>query len=279
MQAIFFMPHIIPRAAITSNLISRNMHSARLLLPMVAVLAASSAAGAQETVVAIFAHPDDERIVAPLLARYAREGHGVYLVVATDGAKGVTPHAQIPAGDSLAAIRVQETHCATRALGIKPPIMLGHPDAGLASFNALGKLRTDLERVINELKPRAILTFGREGGTGHPDHRLVGDVVTEIVQALPAEIPLYYPGLPAERMVDAPAARPTVRTVAERYLNVQVPYSPEDFDKAVRSYICHASQYTEEQARANMRYVQHGFRGAVQLRAWNGGERRTALFE
>lgn len=246
---------------------------------LVLTLLATTPAVAQKTLVAVFAHPDDERIVAPLLTRYAREGHNVYLIVATDGAKGVTAHAGIPAGDSLATIRVQETKCAARELGIKPPIMLAHPDAGLASFSVLGKLRTDLERVITELSPAAIVTFGPEGGTGHPDHRLVGNVVTEIVQALPREIPLYYPSLPAERMADAPAARPAVRVTAERHLNVRVPYTPADFDKAVRSYICHASQYTEDQARTNMRYVQHGFRGAVYLRAWNGGKARTDLFE
>jgi LmbE family N-acetylglucosaminyl deacetylase len=235
-------------------------------------------ASAQKSLVAIFAHPDDERIVAPILARYAREGHAVHLVVATDGAKGVTAHANIPAGDSLIAIRAEETRCAARALGIRPPILLPHADAGLASFAALGALRTDLERVIAELRPDAILTFGPEGGTGHPDHRLVGDVVTEIVQSSAAAIPLYYPGLPVERMADAPAARPAVRLLADRYLNVRVPYSPADFDAAVRSYICHWSQYTEEQARTNTRYVQHGFRGEVLLRAWNGGPARTDLF-
>jgi LmbE family N-acetylglucosaminyl deacetylase len=203
----------------------------------------------------------------------------VHLIVATDGAKGVTEHAKIPAGDSLIAIRKGETACAGNALGIEPPYMLGHPDAGLASFNALGQLRSDIEGLFEELRPDAIITFGREGGTGHPDHRLVGDVVTEIVQAGPVSIPLYYPGLPAERMVDAPPAKPTVRQVAERYLNVRVAYTPQDWDKAVRSYLCHKSQYTEEQARANMRYVEHGFRGAVYLRSWNGGAQATELFE
>ena len=125
---------------------------------------------------------------------------------------------------------------------------------------------------------RTILTLGPEGGTGHPDHRLVGDVVTEIVQASATDIPLYYPGLPLEQMTDAPPARPTVRLTGERYLNVRVPFTPRDFDAAVQSYICHWSQYTEEQARANMRYVQHGFRDAVRLRAWNGGPPRLDLF-
>lgn len=242
-------------------------------------LFAASPAAAQRTLVAIFAHPDDERIVAPLLARYAQESHRVHLVVATDGGKGVTPHAKIPAGDSLIAIRAEETRCAARELGIQPPILLGHPDAGLASFSALGKLRADLERVIAELRPDAVVTFGREGGTGHPDHRLVGDMVTEIVQAAATDIPLYYPALPLERMRDAPPAAPAVRLVAERYLNVRVPYRPEHFAAAERAYLCHKSQYTAEQARANMRYVQHGYRGEVHLRAWNGGPARSELFD
>jgi LmbE family N-acetylglucosaminyl deacetylase len=216
--------------------------------------------------------------VAPILARYAREGHNVFLVVATDGGKGVTEHAGIPAGDSLIAIRAEETRCAANALGINPPVMLGHPDAGLASFTALGKLRTDLERVIAELRPTVLLTFGPEGGTGHPDHRLVGDMVTEIVQALPHDVALYYPGLPIERMTDAPPARPAVRLLAERHLNVRVSYTAQDFAAAVRSYQCHRSQYTAEQAAANMRYVQHGYRGRVHLRAWNGGAARSSLF-
>ena len=39
------------------------------------------------TLVAVFAHPDDEVPVGPVLARYTREGAQVYLVVATDGAQ------------------------------------------------------------------------------------------------------------------------------------------------------------------------------------------------
>ena len=52
---------------------------------------------------AIFAHPDDEASVAPVLAKYASEGVRVYLAVATDGRLGVSPHAGFAAGDELAA--------------------------------------------------------------------------------------------------------------------------------------------------------------------------------
>ena len=137
----------------------------------------------RDPIVAVFAHPDDERIIGPLLSRLARQGRETHLVIATDGAKGVRDFARIPAGPELAAARVKEANCAARRLGVRQLHLLGLPDAGLASFAALGNLRTALVSIIDSIRPAAIITFGPEGGTGHPDHRLVGDVVTQIVQA------------------------------------------------------------------------------------------------
>src|SRR5688500_5194942 len=59
-----------------------------------------AAQGASKTLVAVFAHADDEGAAAPILARYAREGAPVYLVVATDGAQGGA-HTSIPRGPEL----------------------------------------------------------------------------------------------------------------------------------------------------------------------------------
>ena len=82
--------------------------------------------GIKKTIMAVFAHPDDEAVtnVSALLARYAREGHIVYLVIATKGELGTNKHAAIPAGDSLAKVRAGEAACACTSLGIKPPILL-----------------------------------------------------------------------------------------------------------------------------------------------------------
>lgn len=235
--------------------------------------------GAQQsrTLVAIFAHPDDERIAGPILARYAREGVRVYLVIATDGRKGAAAHARIPLGDSLAVIRAGEARCAAGELGIQPPILLAHADAGLASFAALDSLRSDLRRVFSELKPDALITFGPEGGTGHPDHRLVGDAVTDLVQSGSAPDALYYPALPAEHMVDAPRARPAMNVVLLKYLPVTVAFTEADFEAARRAYACHASQYTRKQVDDNMLYMKHGFRGFVHLRRWNDNKKRQEL--
>lgn len=235
----------------------------------------------RRNLVAVFAHPDDERIVGPLLARYAREGHNVYLVIATDGGKGIRDHAGVPAGDSLAAARADEARCAAGELGIHPPILLGLEDAGLASFASLARLREEARRVFRDVRPDAIISFGPEGGTGHPDHRLVGAVVTEVVQAGGEGVPaaLYYPSLPAERMSQAPPARPEVTTMPEQHLPVAVPFTPGDFDAADRAFACHRTQYTPVEMAAIMRYLAHGFDGAVHLRPWYGAERRTDLFD
>jgi LmbE family N-acetylglucosaminyl deacetylase len=68
-------------------------------------------------VFAVFAHPDDERIIGPLLSRLARQGRETHLVIATDGAKGVRDFARIHAGPELAAARVKEATCAASRLG------------------------------------------------------------------------------------------------------------------------------------------------------------------
>ena len=233
------------------------------------------------TVVAVFAHPDDERIVGPLLSRLAREGHDVHLVIATDGRLGVRDHAGVPAGDSLAAVRAEEARCAARALGIRAPILLGLEDAGLGSFASLQRLRQEIRRVFRELEPDAVLTFGPEGGTGHPDHRLTGIVVTEVVQSGGEGVPrrLFYASLPAERMASAPAAQPSVTPMPAALLTVAAPFEPRDFEAGQRAFACHATQYTPAERAAIDAYLAHGFQGAVHLRPWREpGARRTDLF-
>lgn len=251
-----------------------------LCMSLFLVLAGQTEAQQPKTLVAVFAHPDDERMAGPVLARYARQGVQVYLVIATDGRKGAAAHAHIPLGDSLAAVRVQEARCATRELGIHDPILLGHADAGLASFAALDSVRSDLRRIFAELRPNAVITCGPEGGTGHPDHRLVGVAVSDVVQSGADGAPeaLYYPSLPTERMATAPPARPRMNTTHSKYLPVHIAFTADDFDKSVRAYACHASQYTREQVHANMLYMKHGWNGEVWFRRWNDQRSRNDLF-
>jgi LmbE family N-acetylglucosaminyl deacetylase len=244
------------------------------------LLPRSTQAQASRSIVAVFAHPDDERVIGPLLSRLAREKRETHLVIATDGAKGVRDFARIPAGAELAAARAKEAACAANRLGVRRLHMLGLPDGGLAAFEVLGQLRSGLVAIIDSLTPAAIITFGPEGGTGHPDHRLVGDVVTQIIQsdARYARVDLLYASLPSERLATAPPAQPTVNGMAQALLTVRVPFEERDLLAGREEFACHRSQYEPAEMDAINRYLAHAWNGSVWLRPWNGALHDAALF-
>ncbi|MHB1096252.1 MAG: PIG-L deacetylase family protein [Gemmatimonadaceae bacterium] len=255
--------------------------SALAAAALAAVAPLSALAQSTRPVLAVFAHADDERVIAPLLAKLARQGRETHLVIATDGAKGIRDFAGIPAGAELAAARVKEARCAANRLGVRRLHLLGLPDAGLASFDALGKLRTALVAIVDSLNPAVIITFGPEGGTGHPDHRLVGDVMTEIVQrdSRYQHLDLLYASLPTERLRTAPPAKPGVGGMAEALLTVRVPFEARDLAAQREEYACHQTQYTPAEMDAVNRYLAHAFDGMVWLRPWNGTLRDRGVFK
>lgn len=204
------------------------------------------------TLLAIFAHPDDEATVAPVLAKYAAEGVTVYLAIATDGRYGVTDHAKIPAGDSLAAVREEEAKCAAEKLGIQPPIFFKLHDQlkmGLGMAAIDGELNVMRERVKDlfiSLKPDVVITWSASGWTGHHDHRLVSTVVTEVFQTQKRDKPaqLYYSAIPSGNFpINGPL---DLATVDSTFLPIKISISGADYEKALASWHCHKSQYTPE---------------------------------
>ena len=206
----------------------------------------------ERTLLAIFAHPDDEATVGPVLAKYAAEGVTVYLAIATDGRYGVTGHAKIPAGDSLASVRAEEAKCAAEKLGIQPPIMFGlHDQLRMGEgygpvHDQLNTMREKVKALFTTLKPDVVITWGPSGWTGHHDHRLVSTVVTEVFQSQKWDKPsqLYYSAIPTGKL---PANSPMqLATVDSSYLTVKIPITEADGQKANISWHCHKSQYTPE---------------------------------
>lgn len=249
-------------------------------LPQLASAQTPAKGSARRPILAVFAHPDDERVIGPLLSRLAREGRETHLVIATDGSQGVTDFAKIPAGDSLTAVRVKEATCAANRLGVRHLHLIGLPDGGLASFEVLGKLRLAIAAIIDSVKPAAIITFGPEGGTGHPDHRLVGDVVSQIVEgdARYSKIDLLYASLPSERLRTAPPAEPTVNGMTQSLLTVRVPFVDQDLVAGREEFACHKSQYTPEQMAKVNAYLAHAWNGSVWMRPYTGAMHDPKVF-
>ena len=80
-----------------------------------------------KVIMAVFAHPDDEYSVAPVLVKYAREGAKVQLVTVTDGRYG-TGQTNLKPGEELVALRKEELNCAASHMGIEKPIWMGYHD-------------------------------------------------------------------------------------------------------------------------------------------------------
>lgn len=125
---------------------------------------------AEVRLAAVLAHPDDEsRIVGGTLALAASRGCAVSLYCATRGEAGddrSTP-------EETAAVREDELCAATAILGVADVWLDAFPDGDLGAVDA----DTVVERVVRFLRrtrPHAVLTFGPDGRTGHPDHVAVG---------------------------------------------------------------------------------------------------------
>ena len=210
-------------------------------------------------ILAVFAHPDDEVGVTTSLAKYAREGSEVYLAFATDGRHGVTEHAKIPAGDKLVQVRNKETQCVTKQLSINPPIMLGIEDGTLANSDHMRVLNKKLKAIIKKVKPDILITWGADGGYGHPDHRTVSNVMTELFQKGGKDWPsqLYYIALPEKSAVTLAAIEKKINTplgqwfhhnfhlTQQKFITTTVGFTPTDLVKARTAYSCHQSQFTE----------------------------------
>lgn len=251
-----------------------------VIASLVAVVPAAMLAQSSQPIVAVFAHPDDERVIGPLLSRLASEGRETHLVIATDGSQGVRDFAKIPAGAELAAVRAKEAQCAANRLGVRQLHMLGLPDGGLAAFAVLERMRSAIAAILDSLKPAAIITFGPEGGTGHPDHRLVGDVTSQIVQANAryADVDLLYASLPSERLRTAPRANPTVNGMTEALLTVRVPFEDRDLVAGREEFACHRTQYAPAEMDSVNKYLAYAWNGTVWLRPWTGTLKHPALF-
>jgi len=173
--------------------------------------------------------------------------------VATDGRYGITEHAGLPSGDSLVAVRTLETECACKKLGIEPPHFLNAKDGlGLNGhhdyYDEVKRLKVKIQQKISALKPDIILTFGPDGDTGHPDHRLIGMLTTEILlrEGWAKNIDLYFFGWTKEQTKKFPADW-GLGYVHPDYLNMAMKFSSKDEEKAFASLKCHTSQFTEKE--------------------------------
>ena len=173
------------------------------------------------SLLAVFAHPDDEVFDGGILSHLSDSGVRVTLACATKGEAGKT-HPSLGSVGDLGSLRTIELERSCRCLQIGPPVFLGFHDSGrgdhrrrddpraLANVDML-EVEAALRRVIEEVKPQVIVTFDPHGGYYHPDHVAIQRATTAAFfssGAMGVDAP--------ERLFYAVMPSSTFRTFAER---------------------------------------------------------------
>jgi len=179
-------------------------------------------------ILAVFAHPDDETFLAGgTLARYAAEGHEIFVVCATHGEAGRRGEYEELSTEEFARLRGREMESACRTLGVSRPVFLKCADQQLARA-CWESATAEVVRYLRKLKPDVVITFGPDGVSRHPDHVALSQIVTSAVWGagaralLPGEEPfrpaaLYYvlrsESLPNCCKPSAPVEAPPITTI------------------------------------------------------------------
>ena len=242
--------HNLMTTAILKTLLTGFILFSGLSLNLPGINQISTEKSENKVLMAIFAHPDDETLVSPILYQYANAGVEVILVIATDGRLGFTDFTDYEDEDELASVRRNELRCAADILGIEM-IHLDYEDQfGISKghnewISQTRGFMLDLHNIIEEKNPDAIITFGPDGFSNHMDHRLTGLTVTQVVLSREWEKTpeLYYFGVPSSLLDDQGQM---FMGVDDSHLTLQIQFSNDEAAVAKQAALCHKSQFTTE---------------------------------
>lgn len=144
-----------------------------------------------ETLLGVWAHPDDEAYLSAALMASTRRGGGhVVVATATLGEQGVVDGA-VGDPENVAALRAAEQRQALLELDVTDARWLGYADGTLADQDAEPAISA-ISSLIEEVQPTLLVTFGPDGMTGHSDHRTVSAWVTAAWNRTGRRAPLWY---------------------------------------------------------------------------------------
>jgi LmbE family N-acetylglucosaminyl deacetylase len=164
------------------------------------------------TVLAVFAHPDDESLACGgTLARLADAGAHIVLLCASHGENGSVSDPALVADGDLGRVRVRELREAAHVLGLAEVIVFNHPDGELRWLQ-VGELHAEILMAIARIRPDVVITFDEDGLYWHLDHVGIHERTTTALRTLGADAPpLYYVTIPKGVMQEvAVAARAAI---------------------------------------------------------------------
>jgi LmbE family N-acetylglucosaminyl deacetylase len=223
-------------------------------------------------VLAVYAHPDDADVACGgALARWAKAGSAVHLVVCTDGGKGsVDPEAK---PKKLAAARAGELQASSVLIGLASVENLGFPDGELPDSDSFR--RTLVERV-RAVRPDVVCghdptaVFFGQTYFNHRDHRIAGAALLDAVAPASA-LPLYFPDAGPPHQVSTVLLSGTLEP--DEWVDVT-----DTIEAKAAAVECHRTQFAGQDGWAGeavrRRAVEEGRRAGV---AYAEGFRRLTL--
>ena len=137
-------------------------------------------------------HPDDESyaVSGTMHANYKAKGV-TYLISATLGDKGKS-HLSVPVSSAtLKKMRKAELEAAVEFLRVKKLFLLGLPDGGV--INEKPAAFKKIMAIAKKLNPDYILSFGKDGMSGHLDHIAIGETAKKAADKLRSPFAAFAP--------------------------------------------------------------------------------------
>lgn len=203
------------------------------------------------TILAVWAHPDDDIFqTAGLMAAAADNGQRVVDVTATRGEGGSMDEERWPP-ERMGEVRTDELLRSLEVLGVKEHHFLEGP-VDIDMQTPLDPAGADqVRKIMQEVDPDTVLTFGPEGMTGHVAHQDVSRWTGEAFDAVARPgARLYHTVFPKsladtwlEKLEPFDIFLPgTPWIVADEELDIGLELSPDLLDRKLRSLKEHASQ-------------------------------------
>ncbi|MBO0841245.1 MAG: N-acetyl-1-D-myo-inositol-2-amino-2-deoxy-alpha-D-glucopyranoside deacetylase [Sciscionella sp.] len=234
----------------------------------------------------VHAHPDDETLATGgTIARYAALGVSVTVVTCTLGEEGeIIPPAlarlRAAEADQLGGYRVGELRAACAALGVTEHRFLG----GIGRWRDSGMVGTDanahpralvagdlaeqvdaLAEILDEVRPQVVISYGPDGGYGHPDHIRAHRITVDAARENPDVARVFYA---VDARADIERGRVELSTVDGLPYTVPAPGQlPAVADDVITTRVDIAAHVDAKLAAMRAH--------ATQISVWTDGERRA----
>ncbi|HEY7023058.1 MAG TPA: PIG-L family deacetylase [Ktedonobacterales bacterium] len=152
----------------------------------------------QKSILACFAHPDDELGVASLVAQSVAQGARATLICTTNGDVGTVDDEYMRGYSSIAELRLAELACATKLIGFTEVVPFGYRDSGMMGSEdnqhpksywqvAPEAAVEQVAGVMRRVRPQIVITFNTFGAYGHPDHIKINQATLAAFEMLQGE--------------------------------------------------------------------------------------------